>query len=221
MKNIFKTISALAAAGTLAVTGTSFAAPAGTPVNLKAAAADDNNDDWLHAEGSRLYDMNGNQVWLTGANWFGMNCTENVPHGLYARDVDDMLSTIAQISDTENPTIFPFPFAMHITLAVISVIFFTYRFMVQKKPFQLIFAVAVPLSLLLWVSKLFKTMEISSATNKKIFYAVGAIELVLILLAFITSIVCKPKKEEAAAAAADVKADTDKDDEEDDEDGEE
>ena len=134
----------------------------------------------------------------------------------------DMLSTIAQISDTENPTIFPFPFAMHITLAVISVIFFTYRFMVQKRPFQLIFAVAVPLSLLLWVSKLFKTMEISSATNKKIFYAVGAIELVLILLAFITSIVCKPKKEEtAAAAAADVKADADKDDEEYDEDEEE
>ena len=122
----------------------------------------------------------------------------------------DMLSTIAQISDTENPTIFPFPFAMHITLAVISVIFFTYRFMVQKKPFQLIFAVAVPLSLLLWVSN-----------NKTLFYTIGAIELVLILLAFITSIVCKPKKEEAAAAAADVKADADKDEEEDDEDEEE
>ncbi len=59
------------------------------------AAADDSNDDWLHAKGSKLYDMNGNQVWLTGANWFGLNCTENVPHGLYARDVDDMLSTIA------------------------------------------------------------------------------------------------------------------------------
>ncbi len=60
-----------------------------------AAAADDGNDDWLHAVGSRLYDMNGNEVWLTGANWLGMNCTENVPHGLYARDVDDMISDIA------------------------------------------------------------------------------------------------------------------------------
>ena len=95
MRNIFKSITALAAAGVLTVTGTSFAVPMGSPVNLKASAADDNNDDWLHAEGSKLYDMNGNQVWLTGANWFGMNCTENVPHGLYARDVDDMLSTIA------------------------------------------------------------------------------------------------------------------------------
>ena len=95
MRNIIKTISALAAAGVLTLTGTTFALPSGSPVNLKAAAADDTGDDWLHAEGSRLYDMNGNQVWLTGANWFGMNCTENVPHGLYARDVDDMLSTIA------------------------------------------------------------------------------------------------------------------------------
>ena len=95
MRNIFKSVTALAAAGVLTLTGTAFNIQNGSPVNLKASAADDNNDDWLHAEGSCLYDMNGNQVWLTGANWFGMNCTENVPHGLYARDVDDMLSTIA------------------------------------------------------------------------------------------------------------------------------
>lgn len=52
------------------------------------AETDDCNDDWLHASGSRLYDMNGNEVWLTGANWFGFNCSENVPHGLYAADCD-------------------------------------------------------------------------------------------------------------------------------------
>ena len=60
-----------------------------------AAAVDTNNDDWLHAEGSKLYDMNGNQVWLTGANWFGMNCTENFPHGLWSADIDVLLSQIA------------------------------------------------------------------------------------------------------------------------------
>ena len=96
MRNVLKTISALAAAGALTLTGTVCNLPVGTNTTaVTAVAADDNNDDWLHAEGSKLYDMNGNQVWLTGANWFGMNCTENVPHGLYARDVDDMLSTIA------------------------------------------------------------------------------------------------------------------------------
>ena len=64
MRNIFKSVTALAAAGVLTLTGTAFNIQNGSPVNLKASAADDNNDDWLHAEGSCLYDMNGNQVWL-------------------------------------------------------------------------------------------------------------------------------------------------------------
>lgn len=59
------------------------------------AVVDDNNDDWLHAVGSRLYDKDGNQVWLTGANWFGMNCTENFPHGLWSADADELLSSVA------------------------------------------------------------------------------------------------------------------------------
>lgn len=59
------------------------------------AAVDDNNDDWFHAVGSRLYDKDGNQVWLTGANWFGMNCTENFPHGLWSADADELLSSVA------------------------------------------------------------------------------------------------------------------------------
>lgn len=59
------------------------------------ATVDDNNDDWLHAVGSRLYDKDGNEVWLTGANWFGFNCTENCAHGLYSADVDKFLSNVA------------------------------------------------------------------------------------------------------------------------------
>ncbi len=72
--------------------------PASTVLNdpaMRVAAADDNNDDWLHCEGSRIFDMNGNEVWLTGANWFGMNCTENAPHGLYAVDLDYMLDNVS------------------------------------------------------------------------------------------------------------------------------
>ena len=64
----------------------------GANLQLHSTAADDTGDDWLHAVGSRLYDMNGNEVWLTGANWFGFNCSENCAHGLYAADVDDFLS---------------------------------------------------------------------------------------------------------------------------------
>ncbi len=67
----------------------------GVTATLNTNAVDDGNDDWLHAVGSRLYDKDGNEVWLTGANWFGFNCTENCAHGLYAADVDVFLSNVA------------------------------------------------------------------------------------------------------------------------------
>ncbi|SHM52976.1 hypothetical protein [Ruminococcus flavefaciens] len=105
-------------------------------------------------------------------------------------NLTNMLVNLAQISDAENPTIFPFPFQLHLALAVISVIFFSYRFAVQKKPFQLIFAIAVPLSLLLWVSN-----------NKTLFYTVGIIELILIVTALFTSIFVKPKTAEEKASS--------------------
>ncbi len=79
----------IAASGTVGLTGD----PVQKPITV--SAADDTNDDWLHCEGSRIFDKDGNEVWLTGANWFGFNCSENCAHGLYAADVDDMLATIA------------------------------------------------------------------------------------------------------------------------------
>ncbi|MCM1528476.1 MAG: cellulase family glycosylhydrolase [Alistipes sp.] len=87
-----------AAAASAAALAAGIAAPAMTPeqaFDMTASAVDTNNDDWLHAEGSRLYDMNGNEVWLTGANWFGYNCTECVPHYLWSGDVDDLVRSIA------------------------------------------------------------------------------------------------------------------------------
>ena len=92
--NRLKKLTALLSGAVMAVS----AVPAtfgtvGNPVTVY--AVDDNNDDWLHAEGSRLYDMNGNEVWLTGANWFGLNCIEYSPHYLYAGDIDDMLQEVA------------------------------------------------------------------------------------------------------------------------------
>ena len=84
MKKLLRTAAAISAAAM----ALSFSVPVVTEnpdTQLKAnAAVDDCNDDWLHAEGSRLYDMNGNEVWLTGANWFGFNCSENCPHILWS-----------------------------------------------------------------------------------------------------------------------------------------
>ncbi len=88
---LFKKLAAGASALALAAT----MAASGVSATLPAAAVDDCNDDWLHAVGSKLYDKDGNQVWLTGANWFGLNCTENFPHGLWSADVDVLLSGVA------------------------------------------------------------------------------------------------------------------------------
>lgn len=95
MNKLSKAIAAIASAAAISVTGASSALNTFTQAPNTASAVDGNTDDWLHAKGSRLYDMNGNEVWLTGANWFGMNCSENAPHGLYAADVDDFLSNVA------------------------------------------------------------------------------------------------------------------------------
>lgn len=66
-----------------------------TALPMGAQAVDDKNDDWIHAVGSRLYDKDGNQVWITGVNWFGFNCIERFPHGLWSADVDVLLSSVA------------------------------------------------------------------------------------------------------------------------------
>ncbi|MBR3631222.1 MAG: cellulase family glycosylhydrolase [Oscillospiraceae bacterium] len=88
-KKLMAGVSALALSFSLAASGMGTALPA--------VAADDTNDDWLHAVGSRLYDSQGNEVWLTGANWFGFNCSENCLHGLNtSNNAEDMLAAIAE-----------------------------------------------------------------------------------------------------------------------------
>ncbi|MBQ5337932.1 MAG: cellulase family glycosylhydrolase [Oscillospiraceae bacterium] len=79
----------VAATGTVGFTGSSLKAPSAV------YAADDMNDDWLHCEGSRIFDKDGNEVWLTGANWFGFNCSENCVHYLWSADIDDVLKEVA------------------------------------------------------------------------------------------------------------------------------
>lgn len=90
----FRTLSVLAAA--VLAAGATVGLSGSDLRTQTAAAADTNNDDWLHAVGSRLYDKDGNEVWLTGANWFGFNCSERCPHYLYAGDCDDMLRECAE-----------------------------------------------------------------------------------------------------------------------------
>lgn len=51
--------------------------------------------DWLHTDGSNIYDENGKEVWLTGVNWFGYNCSERVFHGLWSADLEVVVKDIA------------------------------------------------------------------------------------------------------------------------------
>lgn len=48
----------------------------------------------VHAKGGRLLDGNGNEVRITGVNWFGMETGSFAPHGLWARSGTDMLDEV-------------------------------------------------------------------------------------------------------------------------------
>ena len=52
--------------------------------------------DWLHTEGNRIVDEQGQRVWLTGANWFGFNATERVFHGLWSANLDTVTRQMAE-----------------------------------------------------------------------------------------------------------------------------
>ncbi|MDO5559971.1 MAG: cellulase family glycosylhydrolase [Oscillospiraceae bacterium] len=87
LKKVTAIVCLAAVAGTLGLSN--LAAPEVT------YAADTNHDDWLHTDKDKILDMNGNEVWLTGANWFGFNCTENVFHGAWY----DVKGIVKQIAD--------------------------------------------------------------------------------------------------------------------------
>ena len=59
------------------------------------SAAGDTQDDWLHVEGDKIVDMQGNEVWLTGVNWFGYNTGRQVFDGVWSKNLHSMLTQIA------------------------------------------------------------------------------------------------------------------------------
>ena len=52
---------------------------------------------FLHVEGSKLVDDDGNEARLTGVNWFGFETSNQSPHGLWARDYRSMLRQVADL----------------------------------------------------------------------------------------------------------------------------
>ncbi|HLZ28150.1 MAG TPA: glycoside hydrolase family 5 protein [Chloroflexota bacterium] len=49
----------------------------------------------VHTAGSKLVDGQGQEVRITGVNWFGLETDTFAPHGLWARNYGDMLDQIA------------------------------------------------------------------------------------------------------------------------------
>ncbi len=54
-------------------------------------------DGYLHTDGNRILDSEGNEVHLSGLNWFGFETGNHVVHGLWTRNWQDMLDEIKQL----------------------------------------------------------------------------------------------------------------------------
>ena len=52
-------------------------------------------DDWLTTKGAKIVDKNGDQVWLTGCNWFGYNTGTNLFDGVWNCNLKASLESIA------------------------------------------------------------------------------------------------------------------------------
>lgn len=117
------------------------------------------------------------------------------------------LFVMTQQAGIENPSLFPFPFNMHLIFACIGAVFFAYRFFTQRRPFQIIMAVAIPLSLLVWISE-----------SRTVFYGIGIAEAVLIIAAAVVSLIFKTPQENDAEAEETLDEDTSETEEKADED---
>lgn len=122
-------------------------------------------------------------------------------------NLSDLFVTMAKQAETTDPGLFPFPYGIHLMFSLVAVVFFGYRFYTQKRPFQLIMALAIPLSLVLWLSE-----------SKPFFYTIGIIELVLILAAVVTSFIFKAPSDKSSGAEDENDSDNDDDDSSGDED---
>jgi len=61
------------------------------------------SENWLSAKGNKIIDINGDEVRLTGVNWFGFETQVSYFHGIWNRD---MFESLQQIKDWANEIIF-------------------------------------------------------------------------------------------------------------------
>lgn len=107
-------------------------------------------------------------------------------------NITDFLVPMAQIGNADQPGLFPFSFKIHVIFSCIAFVFLLFQFIRQKRPYQAIMAVAIPASLIIWLSE-----------SRTLFYGVGIMEIVFLLAALVTSIVFRDKSEEKGSKSDD------------------
>ena len=65
------------------------------PTTSQESIAYVDGDDWLTTDGDRIVDMSGNEVWLTGVNWFGYNTGTNIFDGCWSCSMESAIEAIA------------------------------------------------------------------------------------------------------------------------------
>ena len=87
--------------------------------------------------------------------------------------------------------IFPIGQDKHLIFCILATLLFVLQFLRTKRWYQLVMAIAIPASMLIYVQP----------ENKYIYYAVGVLEAVLLLLALILNIVQSAKTAKAEKLA--------------------
>ena len=90
-KHLLKKLALAAVAGSMLLNMTT-----ALPLSVSAETEpDEYHDDWLHVEDAKIVDRNGNEVWLTGCNWFGYSVGSQIFDGVWSRNMHEMLNEIA------------------------------------------------------------------------------------------------------------------------------
>lgn len=90
-----------------------------------------------------------------------------------------------------EPTMFPISQDKHLIFCILATLLFLLQFVRTKRWYQLVMAIAIPASLLIYVQP----------ENKTIYYFVGILEVVLLLLALILNIIQSAKTAKAEKLA--------------------
>jgi endoglucanase len=77
--------------------GTAAVSLGGVLAGTLAGTASAAGSGYWHTSGRRILDAAGNQVRIAGINWFGFETSNNVVHGLWARDYKDLLNQVASL----------------------------------------------------------------------------------------------------------------------------